>query len=235
MTDSSPNSEDKIVDLLREASDTSLINDDLFNEGLKEAHKQPKMSNDEPKQSTSKEFIELKSERYLEFTEHHNDFDISQSIRDLVYKRLSQNIDKVVEYVTVDNNKKLKKKNKKEKYIVKLLSDTEPISHIGEISMKDNFDVPTIIRKKPEIKRRLIVDNEYSDDEKWKTVAIDGNTILNGSETKQWKPKRVSSAKFFEYRERNGIMYLKDPENEFTAKRKKNNWVESKISKWKKQ
>lgn len=232
MSDSSSSSEDENADLLREAADTLLINDDLFKSGLKEENKSTTSTGAAPEpKSTDK----LKSERYLEFTEHYNDLSIPKSMQDFVYKKLSQNIDKIVEFVDVEEGDgvKKKKKNKKVKPIVKLLNDTDPIEHLEE-NVKDNFDFSIEKKKKPEIKRRIIEADDYSDEAKWKLSAVDGDSIVNGDHIKCWKKRKNRIGKYFEYREVKNVLYLKEPENEFTAQRKKNNWVESKISKWKK-
>lgn len=229
MSDSSSISEDENAKFLREAADKTLISDELFKSGP-EKEDAARLSAEEATMSRSKG--PPKSERYLEGSEHHTDLDIPNSMRDFVYKRLSANIDSLVEFVEVAE-KPQKKKRKKEKAVVKLLSDTGPIEHI-EQPVEVSFDFPIIKKRKPQIKRRQVDGDLYSDDDKLRISAVESKSILDGDETRRWKTKETRPHKMFEYHEKNNVLYFVEPKNEFSAQRKKNNWTESKISKWRK-
>lgn len=155
-------------------------------------------------------------------------------MQDFVYKKMSNKINNSIEFVEVSSKKSKKKKAEQDELgCVRLLSDTDPITAIDFVP--EVVDRP-VDCKKPEIKRRIVEPDEYNDEEKLKLASIDSDSILQQTETKNWKPKKVKPNKLFKYREKNSILYAIEPENEFSALRKKNNWCESKIAKfpWKK-
>lgn len=151
-------------------------------------------------------------------------------MQDFVYKKMSQKINDSVEFVDVPVKKTKKRKNTDNKQsFVRLLNDTDPITIID---FEPQIDVKPSARKKVEVKRRVIEADEYNDEEKLRMASVDGERILEQTETKSWKPKKVKANKMYEYREKNSVLYAVEEENEFTALRKKNNWTESKIAKF---
>lgn len=180
----------------------------------------------------------LESQRHLYDTDdHQSDLNIPESMQNFFYNKMSKHIASTIEFVDVDcaNNKNRKSKQTKraatDKFQMKLLKDTLPITHIDEaivtsepISMK---------HAKPSIIRREIEPSEMTDEEKLRAIVVDGESILQKDDTRHWKAKKIRPHKMFNYREKNNKLYLIEPSNEFTAKRKKNNWTESKIAKWK--
>lgn len=145
---------------------------------------------------------------------------------------MSKKIDESIEFVEISTKKIKKRKIAQDvssSCCVRLLSDTDPIISIDFVP---EVNVKPVEGRKPEIKRRIVEPDEYNDEEKLKLASIDSQSILQQTETKNWKPKKVKSNKLFKYRERNSILYSIEPENEFTTLRKKNNWCESKIAKF---
>lgn len=143
---------------------------------------------------------------------------------------MSKKIEDSIEFVEVSTKKSKKRKDGQEQIgCVRLLSDTDPITAIDFVP--EVTDGP-IAGKKLEVKRRTIEPDEYNDEEKLKMASVDGESILQQIDTKDWKPKKVKPNKLFKYREKNAVLYAIEPENEFTALRKKNNWCESKIAKF---
>lgn len=176
----------------------------------------------------------LKSQRYIEHDEIESDLNVPKSMQDFIYKKMSKKINNSIEFVEVSSKKSKKKKATQDELgCVRLLSDTDPITSIDFVP--EVID-PPMEAKKPKIKRRIVEPDEYNDEEKLKLASIDSDSVLQQTETKSWKPKKVKPNKLFKYREKNSILYAIEPENEFTSLRKKNNWSESKISKfpWKK-
>lgn len=172
----------------------------------------------------------LKSQRYIEHNEIETDLNIPKSMQDFVYKKMSKKIDDSIEFVEVTTKKSKKRKTDHvDLGCVRLLNDTEPIN---SIDFTPEVNEESAVAKPVEIKRRIIEPDKYSDEEKLKLASVEGESILQQTETKNWKPKKERPNKLFKYREKNKILYAIEPENEFTALRKKNNWCESKIAKF---
>lgn len=172
----------------------------------------------------------LKSQRKIDHEEIESDLNVPKSMQDFVYKKMSKKIEDSIEFVEVSTKKSKKRKEGKDQIgSVRLLSDTDPITKIDFVP--EVVDGP-IQNKKLEVKRRIVEPDEYNDEEKFRMASIDGESILQQTETKNWKPKKIKPNKLFKYREKNAVLYAIEPENEFTALRKKNNWCESKISKF---
>lgn len=178
-----------------------------------------------------------KSQRYLDDAEYHQtDLNIPKSMQDFLYSKMSKNIASSIEFVDIvcnNSEQKRSKKNTKDKteFVVKLLRDTEPITHIDK---GVPLDEPILIKqRKPSIVRRQIEPIQMTNEDKLSAVVLDGESIQLGNEVRNWKPKKIRTHKFFNYREKNNKLYFVEPVNEFSAKRKKNNWTESKIAKWK--
>lgn len=169
-----------------------------------------------------------KSQRYLELDEQENNLKISKSMQDFVYKKMSKTIENSVEFVDVPTKKS---KTKEGKAIVKLLKDTEPIKHYKF----DVFESVIINQIKPVIKIRVIEKNALTEDDKIQMACVNGDDILSRKEVQNWKEKKPKSHKIFSYKEKNNVLYLIEPENEFSKLKKKNNWSESKITGFKKQ
>lgn len=153
---------------------------------------------------------------------------------------MSMNIASAIEFVDIDRvygydalTMKSSKRRDKNESAVKLLQGTElTITHIDETVTANQ---PIILKQtKPSIVRRQIEPNEMTENEKLRIVAVEGESIMQGNGFRNWNMnKTVRSNHIYNYREKNCKLYLVEPTNEFSAKRKKNNWTESKISKWK--
>lgn len=148
-------------------------------------------------------------------------------MQDFVYKKMSKRISESIEFVDVSSKKDKKRKADDGSCCVRLLKDTEPITKIDLIP---SDEVTPIKGKKIEVKRRTIEPDGYDNDAKINVAAIDGESILQQTETKNWKSKKLKPNKMFNYREKKSVLYFIEPENEFAGVRKKNNWSESKIA-----
>lgn len=179
--------------------------------------------------------IAQNSQRYIDHKEMEEDSKISQPKQDFVYKKLSKRINESIEFVEVLTQKKNKDKHKAVEEAVagvRLLNDTDIIQRIDYYLDDERLQTELIVQaatKKPKIKRRIIEPDGLVEDEKLKLSVIEGVKILQQTETKAWKPKKNRPHKVFYYREKKSVLYLQEPQNEFTALRKKNNWTESKI------
>lgn len=83
-------------------------------------------------------------------------------------------------------------------------------------------------RKKPEIRKRTIsdIDNCKTESMRLKEALIDVEYFP--TEVSNWMSRTKGT--LFEYREKNGKLIEVERQTEFSEKRKKNNWDESKIS-----
>lgn len=191
------------------------------------------MSKNEKCQKPSTSTHTLKSQRYIDHDEIEADLKVTKSMQDFVFKKMSKKIEDSIEFVEVPPKKKKKKiMLPNETCCVRLLKDTEPITKIDLIT---EDDMRSVNNKKIELKRRLVEPDNYNDEEKIKLVAVDGESILKQLEIKSWKSKKSRQNKVFHYRKNKTVLHFIEPENEFSALRKKNNWDESKIanSPWK--
>lgn len=223
-TSDSDSSEDENMAQLLEAADTTLIYDAMFITNAKK----PQLIAGDSNQATK----QAESQRYLhEGRDHQNDLSIPKSMQDFIYKKLSKKIASKIIFVDADYKRESKKTKVGNESAVKLLKDTEPIIHIDEMVA---LDEPIIVeRSKPSIVKRQVEPDRMTDEEKLRAVAVNGKSILEGNEVRCWKARRVRTQKIFNYREKNKRLYLVEPTNEFSTKRTKNNWTESKIAKWK--
>jgi hypothetical protein len=162
-----------------------------------------------------------KSQRSLEADEEifQSDLKVSASMQEFIAKKLSKIIDDQIEFVQV----KPKKLKDKEVDRLKLLKDSQDFVKLENPEEKEFLKN----RKKIPILKRSIEEDETSESQKQKLVAVDVDQIQ--SETKSWTSRK--KGKVYEYKVKNSVGYLKEPTNEFTKMRNKNQWNETKISK----
>ena len=156
-----------------------------------------------------------KSQRFLDDDEEYqNDTDVTDSMKEKNAKKLAKLISSQIEYI---EEKPIKsKKNRSSVDLVKLLSNSEDF-------VKDEMN-EVIIQKRVTIKRRKL-DEDSNDKHDLQSITVDPTNFIN--EIKFWDKR--SKATVYEYKEKKGISYLREPVTEFTKARNKNNWMESKI------
>jgi len=188
--------------------DTSVFSDKLYNNSTTEK--------DEPTK------VKIKSQRSLDIEENifQSEIQTSNTMQQFIGKKLSKLIEDQIEFVEI--NGRMSEANGDDQKVdnVRLLSDTEEVvKYINE----PNF---TETRQKPTIKRRN-VDREPDNVESKKLHQIAVDTESINDEVKHWnkKPKHQP----FEYKNIKGVGYVREPTNEFTKARNKNNWSEAKI------
>lgn len=155
-----------------------------------------------------------KSQRFLDDEDCQNNSDMTDSIKDKNAKKLAKLIYSQIEYIEKKTTKS--KKNRSSEDLVKLLSNSEAF-------VKDEMN-EIIIQKRVTIKRRKL-DEDNNEKPDLQSVTVDPANFIN--ETKCWDKR--SKAIVYEYKEKKGISYLREPITEFTKARNKNNWMESKI------
>lgn len=238
----SESSEDEMMARLREAADTTLISDNMFATSTTDRSFSSSLITwidyiTDESQKNAKPTVGTanasRSERYLDDTaDHYTDLNIPQSMQNFLYNKLSENISSSIEFINIvcaegDRQRSQSGTENVHKSAVKLLKDTEPIIRI------DNEAPSAAKQTKPSIIRRQIESDGITYKEKLKAAVLNGESILLGHEVCKWKSRKVRTQKVFNYREKSNKLYSSDPLNEFSAKRKKNNWTESKIAKWK--
>lgn len=184
----------------------------------------------------------LLSQRYLEADSsmcYLPDVIVSAANQEFLAKKFSKLIEKIYECsnLSPEANRDVKEASKRRAAIrsrIKLLSDAN--CYIEDEEPQSNNNPPEIIpRRKIEVKRRAIEGecggSKQEKQKIWSQLAVEGTSILNGSETKHWSSRKERKSKIFHYKQdtKDGILMEVPEVNEFTSLRKKNNWDESKI------
>ncbi|XP_020805036.1 uncharacterized protein LOC110181584 [Drosophila serrata] len=233
-SDSDSDSEDDAqVRQFLEAADTTLLTNAMFQSDTKEGD--GKESIKEAAQAPP-----AKSERYLEEQDAPaSDLQITKEMQTHIWSRLSGIIQSQIEFC--HNNEKPKhqeKTNEHEESGVRLVSNADCYL-IADLVVEG----PAGPSKKPIIKRRVIdEDNEPSRPETTtallQAVAVSGESVLEGKDVLAWAEKKQRPDKLFQYRSsgdaKGGKLLAIEPTNEFTKRRRQNNWNESKIARRKK-
>lgn len=203
---SSSESEDEDLKKFAASVDTTVFSDKLYKSTTEK---------DEPAP-----VVELKSQRFLEAEENvfQSEINVSNTMQLFIGNKLSKLIEDQVEFVET----KVDTAADEDQVVdnVRLLSGVEEVvKYLSEPSFIEN-------RQKPKIKRRNVdQEPETFDSKKVHQAAVSVNAIKE--EAKHWskKPKHQP----FEYKNIKGVAYIREPSNEFTKARNKNNWSEAKI------
>ena len=200
----SSSEEDENLKNFAASVDTTVFSDKLYNKSENQK--------DEPAK------VELKSQRFIADEENifQSEINTSSTMQQFIGKKLSKLIEDQIEFIdkkTSDNGDEVVDN-------VRLFNDTEEVvKYITEPNFIEN-------RRKPKIKRRNVDKQpEAESSEKVHQTAVDVETI--NEEIKHWnkKPKHQP----IEYKNIKGVGYIREPTNEFTKMRNKNNWSEAKI------
>lgn len=209
---SSSESEDENLKKFAASMDTTVFSDKLYKkaEGAEEEEEKPK--------------VELKSQRFLDEDENifQSEINVSSTMQKFIGNKLSKLIEDQIEFVEVEKKRKKKKSDEESaEGSIKLLKGTSKvIKYIDEQPFVEN-------REKVPIKRRKLADDPDLDEAtKIKTSSV---TITDvDDDVKRWSNK--SKHQPIEYKNLKGTGYLREPQNEFTKIRNKNNWSEAKIT-----
>lgn len=170
----------------------------------------------------------FKSQRYIaDDNEHMDDLLIPEEVQKFVRKKLAKIIENRVEFVDIRSNEvtHIRTKNVTSKYDeqIKLLDDV-----VLQIDWDGNEMPQHSRRKRPEIKKRKLQDVDHSKTEilRLSEAVIDLQDVAKEVNNWMTKPKRT----VFRYHEKNGRLFEVEEKTEFSEKRKKNNWDESKIA-----
>ncbi|XP_016996127.2 uncharacterized protein [Drosophila takahashii] len=206
-----------------EAADTTLLTNAMFQTADKE----------EQPVATGKQDVKpppTKSERYVEEQEAPaSDLQITQEMQTHIWSRLSGIIQKKIEFSSLENpNLAEKQKQKPPPDRVKLVSNADCylIADLVE-------EGPPGPQKKPNIKRRTPKEDQSSP-ESLDSVAVTGESLLEGKDLLAWAQKKPRQDKIFHYRASDPKatkLVAIEATNEFTKRRRQNNWNESKIGK----
>ncbi|XP_063708569.1 uncharacterized protein LOC134837156 [Culicoides brevitarsis] len=217
MSSSSDSDSDENTKMLMASIDTSFLSENFYKES----------DGKDKNEQTRGEKPELpKSNRYIENNEEvlwKSDINITESMKKYCGQKFSEMVSKMVEFVDVEENVAKKSKKRKNEGGVRLLKGA-PIIDLNKDSLPD---LPEMLNKPLDVKRRQIEKDSLSETDKIKEATISSDVILSEKTTKHFKNRQ--KPKVYEYKTKKGVSYLKEPDNEFTALRKKNNWSESKI------
>ncbi|XP_055709925.1 uncharacterized protein LOC129805772 [Phlebotomus papatasi] len=196
---------------LEQAIDTTFLNDAMFKN----------FGNKHEKEETKG----LKSERYLpEAEEVDKELPVTESMQKFMSKKLSDLVAKQTYFVEESPRKKVSASPNDSG--IRLLKDSQVYVKEENIS-NEQMELP----RAPKKKKKPKISDELTENEKVQQSAICPDIILNQEDIRHWDTK--TKGKIFHYREKKSKLYLQEPENEFTKIRKKNNWDESKIAKYK--
>ncbi|XP_059612383.1 uncharacterized protein LOC132258876 [Phlebotomus argentipes] len=200
-------------DFLKEAVDTTFLNNSMFQNFGKNSHKD--------EESNGK--CAQKSERYLpEADEIDKELIVTESMKKFMSRKLSDLVAKKTCFVDEVSN--APGTSDLDLSGIRLLKDSQEF-----IKETSNPREEEISIKKPQRKKRKRTD-EPSEEEKIQQSSVSPDLILSQSDIKHWTPKR--RGKVYHYQKKNHKLYLQEPENEFSNLRRKNNWDESKICKY---
>jgi len=202
-----------------EAADTTLLTNAMFQNSKEERP----MANEISKQDRPP----AKSERYVEDQEAPaSDLQITQEMQTHIWSRLSGIIREQIEWSLDKPNCAGKQKPPPDK--VRLMSNADCYL-IADLVVEG----PPGPKKKPSIKRRTPKEDQSSPEAQG-SVAVSGASILEGKDLHTWAQKKPRHDKVFQYRASDPKatkLQAIEPTNEFTKRRRQNNWNESKISK----
>ncbi|KAH8289264.1 hypothetical protein KR054_002468 [Drosophila jambulina] len=216
-SDSDSDSEDDAqMRQFMEAADTTLLTNAMFQADTNEAKTEP-----------IKEAPPAKSERYLEEQDvPAGDLQITKEMQTHIWSRLSGIIQSQIEFE--EKPKHQKKAEKEEQGGVRLVSNADCYL-IADLVVEG----PAGPTRKPTIKRR-VVDEDETSATLLQAVAVSGESVLEGKDVLLWAEKKSRPEKLFQYRSSGGKLLAIEPTNEFTKRRRQNNWNESKIARKKK-
>lgn len=203
---SSSDSEDENLKNFAASVDTTVFSDKLYNKSPAEKV--------EPR-------VEMKSQRFLDAEENifQSEINVSSTMQQFIGNKLSKLIEDQTEFIETKQSGHIEAETDGVVDNVRLLSDAKDIvKYIDEPNFIEN-------RQKPRIKRRNADQEKIADSEKIQVSALCVEDI--NEEVKNWdkKPKH----KAYEYKNIKGVGYLREPTNDFTKARNKNNWSEAKI------
>lgn len=230
-SDSDSDSEDDAqMRRLREAADTSLLTNSMFQEQSQPAEHSER--DNQPRQIASRhqDPVPVKSERFLEEQEPAtSDLKVTQEMQKHIWSRLSNIIQQQIEFCEEEKRPLGNQKSVLDR--VKLVSTADCY-----LSADVVIEGPQGPRKKPIIMKRLLPEDESSKEHNanLSSISVSGEWVLDGKDLQFWAVKKKRADKIFEYKAQGSKLLAVEPDNEFTERRKKNKWDESKISKRKK-
>ncbi|XP_017085246.1 uncharacterized protein LOC108117369 [Drosophila eugracilis] len=224
-TDDSDSEDDAQMRQFLEATDSTLLTNDMFQEQPK-AKTEKVAEIEQPVTTRKQEKTTPKSERYVEEQDAPiSDLQITKEMQAHIWSRLSGIIQEQIEFIEEETKSVKKQKPSVDK--VKLVSNADCylIADLVE-------EGPPGPKNKPIIKRRIPKEDQ-SCPEDLNSVVVTGESILEGKDMIAWTQKKPRKDKILQYRASDpkaSKLVAIEPTNEFTKRRRQNNWNESKIS-----
>ncbi|XP_026333175.1 uncharacterized protein LOC113240157 [Hyposmocoma kahamanoa] len=136
-----------------------------------------------------------KSERYLYVASHYNDVKVPEQLQRQIGAKVSNVIDKSIEFVDIRQNGM---KKQKVKGGVKLFKDSE-----GYLSCEGPIDTYTEghnreSKKRKQLKKKHIEADDLDECDKIKSVSVSGDYVMSKQDIKYWKSRRKE--KVFKYK-----------------------------------
>lgn len=170
-----------------------------------------------------------KSQRYIEVDDRlTNDMQVTESMQNFMHKKLNQILENRIEFVEIASPVAKDDPTVDSYSSVRLFRDSAPI--VLEDPNTEPVEPAIKQKRHKKLKRRLASeDAAQSEADKLAASVVSEEDIKR--EVSAWK-QRPKPHKHFEYAEHkySKQLHLKEPDNEFTQMRKKNNWSENKIA-----
>ncbi|XP_030569474.1 uncharacterized protein LOC115768898 [Drosophila novamexicana] len=214
--------DDAQMRLFLEAADHTLLTNDMFKTSPIKASPAAASAKDLPK-----------SERFLaeQGAVPASDLQVSPEMQTHLWQKLSTIIQNQIEYCATELPSKSGPLDGKTAWYsrVKLVAN-------ADCYVVDDIEPELMPQRKPTIRRRQLEEEELdkpTTTAALASVAVSGDSILNGQDVLNWAPRRCRKDKHFEYKACDALghkLLAIEATNEFTAQRRKNNWSETKIS-----
>ncbi|KAH8420501.1 hypothetical protein KR009_011007 [Drosophila setifemur] len=209
-----------------EAADTTLLTNAMFQGNSKATD----TKEEQHVVSKSAEPAPAKSERYLEEQElHSNDLHVTREMQTHVWNRLSGVIQGQIEFCDPKPHPPQQLDSFPDR--VKLVANADCF-----LSADVVVEGPPGPQRRPTIKRRTPKEEQSPPEQQLdlSAIVVSGESILEGKDLLFWAEKKPRPDKFFQYwsHDTQGLkLVAKDRVNEFTKRRRQNQWNESKIAK----
>lgn len=160
-----------------------------------------------------------------------NDMQVTESMQNFMHKKLNQILEKRIEFVEVEapqSDQPDAQDDSNDGFSLQLFRNSEPIVLCRE-SLEPKAAEQQTRQKRPKIRKRKQLDDEVvSEADKVRAAIVTTENLQ--SEVAKWAD-RSKPQKLYHYKEHSSKkLYLVEPDTEFTAQRKKNNWSDGKIA-----
>lgn len=153
---------------------------------------------------------------------------VTESMQNFMHKKLNQILEKRIEFVEIASPVDGDDPPEDVTSAVRLFRDSDPIV----LDVPNTEPEPVVKQKRrKKLKRRLANEDGVRNETEMLAASVVSEKDIE-REVSAWKVRPQKPQRHFEYVAHKSTkqLHLKEPENEFTKMRKKNNWNENKIA-----